>query len=175
MSNQQNIEQFFHAFQQKIEQAQQRLPDIIGTEVLNSALDNFRDESFFGDKWPARKDKKNTRKLLVKTGALQRSPRVIRSQPGLVTVGSDVPYASVHNNGEEISRNARSETFIRNRHTKGKKKGLFSRGITRGQGFSFKAYTYSMPRRRFFGAHPKLKEHLQQIIKEEFQNALKGI
>jgi len=168
MSNQQNIEAFFQAFQQKVDAINQRLPDIIGTEVVNSALDNFRDESYFGEKWKPRKDRKNTRKLLVKTGALQRSPRIVRSQPGLVVVGSDVPYAAVHNNGGTIDRTARSETFVRNRFKRGTKKGLFRKGTTLGQGFTFKAYSYSMPQRQFLGPHPKLKAHLQQVIKDEF-------
>src|SRR5690606_18034887 len=168
MSNQQNIEAFFQAFQQKVDAINQRLPDIIGTEVVNSALDNFRDESYFGEKWPKRKDKTNTRKLLVKTGTLQRSPRIARSQPGLVVVGSDVPYAAVHNNGEIINRAARSETFVRNRNSRGINKGRFRRGTTTGKGFTFKAYSTTMPRRQFLGAHPKLKQHLESVIKEEF-------
>lgn len=175
MSNQQNIDAFFQNFLHRVEAVNQRLPDIVGTEVINSTLDNFKTESFFGDKWPKRKDKKNTRKLLINTGTLQRSPRIVRSQPGLVVVGSDVPYAAVHNNGGEINRNARSETFIRNRYKTGKKKGAFKRGTTLGQGFTFKASTYNMPMRKFLGSHPKLKTHLEQVIKEEFINELKGI
>lgn len=182
MSNQQNIDIFFQNFLHRVEAVNERLPGIIGTEVINSALDNFKDESFFGEKWPARKDKKkNTRKLLVKTGQLQRSPRIVRSQPGLVRVGSDVAYAAVHNNGEEINRAARSETFIRNRHKTGKKgkmfggMGAFSKGTTPGQGQTYKAYSYSMPTRKFLGSHPKLKVKLEQIIKDEFITELKSI
>lgn len=173
MSNQQNIEQFFQAFQRRIEAVNQKLPGIIGTEVINSATDNFRSESYFGKKWPKRKDKKNTRKLLVKTGTLQRSPRIIRSQPGLIAVGSDVPYAPIHNNGGNINRAARSETFVRHRYKSGKRKGLFKRGTTTGQGFTFKNYSINMPRRQFLGAHPKLKSSLQNIIKEEIESAFK--
>lgn len=173
MSNQQNIQQFFAQFQQKVNAVQQRLPDIIGTEVVNSSLDNFRSESFFGEKWEERKDKKNKRKLLIKTGTLQRSPRIVSSMIGHVVVGSDIPYASVHNNGGTINRTARSETFVRNRFKNGTKKGLFKRGTTAGQGMTFKAYSYSMPVRKFLGSHPKIKSHLLKVIKEEFTNEFK--
>jgi|SRR5690606_22293235 len=173
MSNQQNIEQFFSEFTRKVEAVQQRLPDILGTEVVNSAADNFKDESYFGDKWPKRKDKKNTRKLLVKTGTLHRSPRIIRSQPGLVVVGSDVPYAAIHNNGGNINRAARSETFVRNRYRTGKRKGMFKRGTTKGQGLTFRNYSINMPVRKFLGPHPKLKQNLQDIIKDEFTKEFK--
>ncbi len=172
MSNQQNIDAFFADFTRRVEEVKRILPDIVGTEVVNSAQDNFRTESFFGEKWPARKDKKNKRKLLVKTGALQRSPRIIQSMPGLVSVGSDVPYAEVHNEGGVINRSARSETFIRNRYKTGKKgemfggMGAFRKGTTAGKGQTYKAYSYSMPMRKFLGNHPKLKRHLEDTIKE---------
>lgn len=176
MSNSQNIDIFFQNFRQRVEAVNQRLPNIIGTEVINSVIDNFRDESFFGDKWPARQNKKNTRKLLIKSGNLQRSPRIVRSQPGLVVVGSDIPYAALHNNGGEINRNARSETFTRNRLKKGKNKGRFTRGTNPNkQGFTFKASSYNMPMRKFLGAHPKLKAQLETVIKTEFINELNNI
>lgn len=179
MNNQQNIQEYFREFQRKVDAVQQRLPAIIGTEVVNSALDNFRSESYFGEKWQPRKDKKNKRKLLIKTGALQRSPRVITSMIGHVTVGSDIEYASVHNNGETINRAARSETFVRNRYKTGDKgkmfggMGAFKKGTTPGQGQTYKAYSYSMPTRKFLGPHPKLKRHLEQEIKKEYENEFK--
>src|SRR5690606_31097120 len=122
MSNQQNIEQFFSEFTRKVEAVQQRLPDILGTEVVNSAADNFKDESYFGHKRPKRRHKKNPRKLLAKTRTLHRSPRTIRSPPGLVVVRSDVPDAAIHNTGGNINRAARSETLVRHRYRTGKRK-----------------------------------------------------
>lgn len=166
MSNQQNIADFFKDFERRVNYVKEALPEIVGTEVVNSALDNFKTESYFGEKWKERKDKKNKKKLLVNTGTLQRSPRVILSSPGMVTVGSDVPYAEVHNDGGMISRASRSETFIRNRYKNGSKKGRFKKGTTDGQGQTYKAYSYSMHMRKFLGPHPKLKAHLQETIKD---------
>lgn len=171
MSNQQNIDVFFQQFAHRIQAAQQKLPDIIGTEVINSAADNFREEAYFGEKWKPRKDKRNKRKLLVKSGILHRSPRVVRSQPGLVIVGSDVPYAAIHNDGGSINRAARSETFVRNRVKRGARKGSFRRGTTAGRGQTYRSYTINMPRRRFLGAHPVLKKKLEGVIKQEIYKA----
>lgn len=174
MSNQQNIEQFFKAFTQRVQQVQQQLPGIIGTEVVNSALDNFKKESFEDNKWPARKDKNNNRKLLIKSGTLRRSISILSQGQSRVTVGSTLPYAAVHNYGGTINRAARSETFTRNRHKRGVKKGLFRRGtVQQQQGFTFKAYSYSMPKRQFLGATPKLKQHLENVIREELTKAFK--
>lgn len=167
MSNQQNIADFFADFERRVNYVKEALPEIVGTEVVNSALDNFKTESYFGEKWQERKDKKNKRKILVgKTGDLRRSPRIITSSPGLVNVGSDVPYAEVHNDGGKINRASRSETFVRNRFKTGTKKGKFKKGTTDGQGQTYKAYSYSMPTRKFLGPHPKLKAHLQETIKD---------
>jgi len=180
MNNQQNIDAFFTQFAQKVQNVQQRLANIIGTEVVNASLDNFRTESFEGQKWPARKDKKNRRKLLVKTGALQRSVRIVSSSLTRITVGSDLPYAEIHNNGGIINRAARTEMFIRNRHQRGRLgklfggKGAFRRDTKPGKGTTYKSYTINMPQRRFLGSSPRLKNHLQGIIKEEFLNEFKN-
>lgn len=90
---QQNIDDFFNRVMAKVQNFQERLPDIVATEAINATVDNFRDESYFGEKWKPRKDKKNKRKLLIKSGTLQRSPRIFVSQPGLVVIGTEVPYA----------------------------------------------------------------------------------
>jgi len=175
MSNQQNINTFFDSFIQKVQEVNTKLPDIIGTEVINATIDNFKTSSYFGEKWPKRKDKK-THALLIKSGALHRSHRIVRSQPGLVIVGSDIPYAEIHNNGGTINRAPRSETFVRNRYKTGKKGkmfggiGAFRKGTTAGKGQSYKAYSMTMPMRKFLGPHPKLKENLEQVIREEFNN-----
>lgn len=176
MSNQKNIDRFFSEFNRRFQQATKDLPDLLGTEVVNEALQNFEEESFDSNKWPERKDKKNTRPLLVRTGALRRSISILSSSPRHVVVGSVLPYASIHNYGGTINRAARSETFTRNRRKRGKRKGTFTRGTTPNQrGFSFNSYSYSMPRRQFIGATPRLKDKLETFIQTRLTRAFKGI
>ena len=179
MNNQQNIDSFFQRFQDKLTEAQKDANHHIEVTVVNSVLDNFRTESYFGDQWAKRKDKKNTRKLLVKSGILYRSVGVLRSQPGLVVIGSQIPYASVHNNGETINRASRSETFVRNRYkngTRGKMfggMGAFKKGTSPGKGQTYRAYSHSMPQRRFLGPHPILIEELKTVLSQNFTLKLK--
>lgn len=178
MNNKQNIDQFFDQFFQRLQQVQQHLPDIVGTETVNSALDNFKDQSFEGEKWPARKDKKNKRPLLVNRGILRRSVGIMAKGHNWVSAGSPLVHASIHNYGGTINRAERSELFTRNRHKKGKLgkmfggMGAFRKGTSPGKGMTFKAYSISMPRRQFLGATPKLKMHLENVIKEEIVKAL---
>jgi len=177
-NNQQKIDAFFNRFAQKVQQAQQRIPQLVGTEVVNSAINNFQTESYFGQKWPARQNKKNQKKLLVKNGFLWRSIRVIKTTPTTVTIGSDLPYARIHNEGGKIARKARQAVITHKRYTKGIKKGktLFAKNNERAN-FSQKAtigaYTINMKQRQFLGAHPKLKAHLLKVVETELKTALK--
>lgn len=169
-NNQQKIDAYFNAFQARIQQAIDQVPKIGGVEVVNFALDNFKAQAWNGTPWEKRKHKPKrgagNQQLLVQSGRLRKSIRVTRTTATSVTVGSDVPYARAHNDGALISRNAHSETFVRNRYSTGKRKGLFKKGTSSGQGFTFKASSFNMPQRQFLGGSPELKQRLQKVIKE---------
>jgi len=176
MTNEEKINAYLQQLTQRIYNVHQRLAPLVGAEVINHTLDNFKNQSFDGQKWPRRKDKKNTKPLLVKSGRLRRgsSWRVLSSSPTRVTVGTDVPYARIHNDGGTIQRAARSETFVRNRYRRGPKArmfggmGAFQRGTTPGRGQTYKAYNISMPQRRFLGISKKLASDIKALIKEEY-------
>ena len=172
MTNQQKIDQAFERFNQRIRELEQILPQVLANEAINDVIENFETESFNNTPWPKRKDKKDLRKLLVKSGILRRSPQVYGFRARGFTLGSDIPYASVHNNGEIVNKMARSETFTRNRITKGIKKGRFRKGVESGQGFSFKAYSYKMPMRRFIGDSTKLRRRLYNAGQQEYLNIM---
>ncbi|MDM1048047.1 phage virion morphogenesis protein [Sphingobacterium hotanense] len=179
MSNSQNINLFFKEFQNRIIEAETDVRLTVEGILLETTLDNFQNSGFFGEKWVPRKSKKKTHKVLLDTEALRDSIKILRSQPGLVIIGSQSHYASIHNNGGIIQRTARSETFVRNRHKKGKLgemfggKGAYAKGTSAGRGMTIKAYSISMPRRQFLGSHPKLIGKLEQGIREVFTSKFK--
>ena len=88
-----------------------RLPGMLGEEARGFFLDNYRkggfeDASF--TPWVARKPRTGKgakrdegRALLVRSGRLRRSIRILSTGPGYVVVGSDVFYARFHNEGVE--------------------------------------------------------------------------
>ena len=172
MSNQANIDAFFNDFANRVVQATANVIPVLANDTVNYALENFDKESFENVAWKPRKDKNNTRSLLVKSGRLKRSVRVVRTTVNSFAVGSDMPYAAVHNNGGEINRAARTETFVRNRSISGKRKGKFAKGTTTGQGFTFKASSYNMPQRRFLGASATLRDRLTTLAKAEILKAI---
>ncbi|ADY51526.1 hypothetical protein Pedsa_0954 [Pseudopedobacter saltans DSM 12145] len=167
MSNQFQIqlENFFARFNQHFDEA---VPTIIAETANEYYRESFVKKSFDGKPWPALsknyKPKRGT--MMVRSANLINSIRPGVVSPSLVTsrAGSTkVPYARVHNEGEQISRTARSETFMRNRYKAGNKKGKFKRGATYNtKGYTFKAYSYNMPQRQFMG---HAKELNQRIVK----------
>lgn len=170
----QQITNVFGTIRAKLTRTLDELPLIVGNAAVNYSLDAFAKQAWEGKPWDKRKSKKDTgRSLLVKSGRGKRSVRVIRTAPGLVVVGSDIPYMRVHNEGETIRRAARSETFTRNRYTKGDKKGKFKRGTKDGQGMSFKAYSFKMPQRTFLRGSPLFIAAMKRVISTELQNAIK--
>lgn len=168
MSNKQKIDDAFNKFNNRIDELKRVLPTILANEAVNDTLENFKKESFNGMPWQKRKGKDQARNLLVKSGALRRSPQVYGYKSNGFILGSDLPYAAVHNYGLTIKRSARSETFTRNRATKGIKKGQFRKGTNIGQGFSFKAYQHKMPQRQFIGDNIGLRTRLYKAAKEEY-------
>lgn len=151
----------------------------MGNEAVNFSLDRFKNQNWIGDTtepWAPRatQNKKNAgRAILVQTGRLRRGTRVVSIGENKVVIGNDVPYARIHNYGGKITRHARSETFLRNRITRGVRKGKFKKGTTAGKGFSFKAGVITMPRRQFLGRSQFLVIRLKRVGQSQILKALK--
>lgn len=100
-------------------------PRYVGNIAVNFYKDSFRRQGFINqgglERWPGRKGKgknKLKRAILVKSGRLRRSPRIIRTGLGYVVVGSDVPYARIHNEGGRIQATQKVGSFKRKAYTR---------------------------------------------------------
>jgi len=162
-------EQGILRLQQKARVFLTRLPLLIGNEAVNFSLDNFRRQGFLGntmERWPKRKkswSKKgnNSRNVLISTGRLRRSVRVIRATIDAVVIGSDVPYAKAHNEGLKLGVIQSVKAF------------------TRKDGANVKAHTrrinMKLPRRRFIGNSPYLNQRLERVATAEFNKEIKTL
>lgn len=106
----------------KIQMAQIRLQKslndfvvVMGTDAKNHFVRSFRNQGFEDasiEKWQPRKGEimssgiakvrkkdKSSRAILVKTGDLRRSIKVLNKSYRSITLGSDLPYAQIHNDG----------------------------------------------------------------------------
>ena len=167
--------------QQRIQQTVLALPAKLGTAAVNWTVDSFQYQAWRGsapEAWKPRspKAKRNiSRAILISTGNLRRSIRIMSLNGGSVTIGSSLPYAAAHNNGSNgtVAVNG----FNRNRYAKAK---VFNTTTRRGQTVTTVASSHSvsghsrnvnMPKRQFMpqseNDSPMFKEALIQVIKQE--------
>lgn len=133
----------------------------IGAEAVNFALDNFKNQGFTGaafQPWPPRKNPtawgtapaRASRSLLVDSGTLKGSIRVLRSNAEEVVIGTDVPYAKAHNEGFKGQVVQEVKAF------------------TRRNGQSVKAFTrtinQNIPQRQFIGDSPYLMQRAKRMF-----------
>lgn len=115
------------AVQQEFNDLMRQMPTIVGKQAENFYKESFRRQGFLDvgvSKWPARKfprkrdqGKKKEGAILVASGDLRRSVKIRAKGTNYVRVGSDLPYAQIHNEGGIIIGNAN----IR-KHTREQKK-----------------------------------------------------
>jgi len=97
-------EQFFEAFRQKLLQSQDDFLTIIEVETENFVDDNFEAQGYTDTNftaWQPRKDPKNDRKLLTKSGDLKRAATTARRSHQSVEFILNLPYAQPHNEGSD--------------------------------------------------------------------------
>lgn len=150
-------EQAFRILERKFRKTMTRMPIIVGNEAVNFTLDNFMRQGFLGNtfqRWLSRKqgwkkDNRSRRNVLINTGRLRRSIRIVRTTTNMVVIGSDVPYARAHNEGSRL--------------------GVIQevRSFTRKNGSEVKAHTrkvnQNLPRRQFIGNSPYLNTRIKRV------------
>lgn len=177
--NMANEKQVFDRIRARLQSAVKSLPTIIGNEAVNFSLDRFKQQNWIDnttEPWaPRKRETKRSlgKAILIDRARLRNSIRVIAKTDNKVVIGTDVPYARIHNYGGTIQRHARSETFVRNRISRGVRKGKFKRGTTAGKGFTFKAGTARMPRRQFLGRSQFLIIRLKRVGQAQLLKALR--
>jgi len=147
----------------------------IGTHAVTYSKGNFRRQGFAGVPWAKRKkDKTPGRGTLIKSGHLRSSIHITGTTDDSVSVGTDVPYARIHNEGGEINHPSRA--VILSYQKKGGKLKLGKtktesqqRKITEIRRGTVPAYTQRMPKRQFLGNTAELHGQLKRLIKRELQ------
>ncbi len=171
-------------------------PTLAGNEVVNFAKDNFRKRGFQGSSfiaWRPRKQRtrwgitprNKGRALLVDTGRLRRSIRVLYTNQQGVAVGSDVPYAAAHNNGlrlgiiQNVRQHQRRKTkfgAIQGKALKTRSKVTFGR-VDTGNKSVVKAHrrriNQRIPERRYLGESPYLSRNINKVCTAALMKALR--
>jgi phage gpG-like protein len=161
-------------------EAHSHLPAEVATIAVNFSKERFREQAWL-DKtktaWKPRKNnrsggKKKSQTLLVNTGRLKRSIRKISATPDAVIIGTDVPYAKIHNEGGIINENVAvkqhdKKSFTRKR--KGRKETVKAHTIKS----HIRKLNIKVPARPFIGNSYTLEKRILLHIKARFVRALK--
>lgn len=175
----------FQAFYNKTKRTMARFPVLAATVAENFFKDSFNQQGWSGETqemWKKRQTDKNThdsgRAILVKSGRLKRSIRRIRADWQAIIVGTNEPYAEIHNDGFRGTEHVRQHfrigtkkavTRYKKDNTASKSKSAFKR--IKGREHQVKAHMrrMNMPRRRFIGNSPFLNQRIDRVFVNEFQ------
>lgn len=144
---------------------------------------NFERQGFFSEKWQRRKSP--TRPggaILLDTGKLRRSIKSSSTSDSIV-FSSDLPYASIHNEGGEIKVTRKMKAYFWHKYYEatgsfGRKKNGEARKDKRTVQLSTEAGFWKLlalmkegssikiPKRQFLGASPEVEQAVREIIEE---------
>lgn len=141
---------------------------------------NFSKERFVRKNWVddsrepwkdrAREDRGS---LMIRTGRLKRSIRKIKASRNSVTIGTNVPYAEIHNEGmTDKTVRVRAHTRKRKDKTVKRKDKTVKR---KDKTVKVKAHSrkMDMPQRRFIGESALLQRRLERNLQKQLNNILK--
>ncbi len=182
-----NNAQIIHIKAQALKQRLLTLPVKMADTAILFTKQRFREQAWADTStqpWKPRKAgaKRNKgRALLVSSGRLRRSIRLIRTTADSATIGSDVPYARIHNDGfrgvESVKAHTRHK-YTKSRVETGKltktgKMGMQTVSTISGD-IQVKAHTrrMNMPRRRFMGESAALRNQINRLVSSEIMKAL---
>lgn len=169
--------------------ARKALPNEVAALAVKFSKERFRDQAWYDNNkeaWKARKQrrqggKRKSQTLLVNTGRLKRSIRKIKADQNEVRIGTDVPYAEIHNNGGKITASANVKSYTRKAHSRkahsrSRKGNVESVPAQNVSSHSVKAHRRKMntaiPQRQFIGNSAKLARDIEKLIVDRFEKAM---
>ena len=161
----------------RVQHLRDRLPLLIGNEVVNFALDNFDKQGFDTGtvvrKWQPRKhgDRPGGAILVGKqSGRLRRSIRQLRRTDTSVWVGSDEVYSGIHNEGGtlRVTVTPKSRRYFWAMYYETKKDYWKWMALTKKPQLTIK-----MPERRFLGNSAELDRRIIRLIERELEKIFK--
>lgn len=151
-----------------------RMTAEFGIDAVNFTKERFRRKDWHNqvhEPWKPRK-RADRGSLMVRTGRLKRSIRKLVQGDAYVVIGTDVPYARIHNEGGKTKKNV----YVR-AHTRQRKPGKTrpgASGIINVKSHSRKM-NLTLPQRQFLGKSRALELRLQLRLKKSVEGVLGNI
>jgi len=146
---------------------------------------NFQRKGFFSDKWKETKHPNSRGSLMMRTGMLRKS--ISSSISGSnITWSSSVPYASIHNEGGNITVTKKMKSFFWAMYYKSSG-AVSGKGSKRDQSMNAEASKWKamalMPvgkiikieQRQFIGDHRNVREAVENVFQENSEEFRKYI
>ena len=154
----------------------------IGVIAVNFSKERFVQKNWLSNKresWQARK-RPARGSILVRSGRLKRSVRKISQGNYYVYIGTDVPYAQIHNEGGEINKTVTVKAYSRRNTARARSERTgrkLKKRIETGQS-NVKAHTrkmnIKMPKRQYLGEsailNRRIERHLSKELDREISN-----
>lgn len=129
----------------------------IGNEIVNYSKDSIRRESWGTKQWPPPKERDG--KMLIDSGKLWNSIEIKEVNDEMVSVGSDVEYADIHNSGGKIKVTSKMKKYFWRKFN--------STGNSRWKAMAL-SNEIVIPQRQFLGMNDELESKIENIIKEKW-------
>ena len=144
-----------------------RLVKRSGVVAVNFSKERFVKKDWLDgnsrEAWKKRK-KPDRGSLMVKSGRLKRSIRKLSEGDYFVYVGTDVPYAQIHNEGGNINKTITVRTHSRTR-----------KGRTETVKSHRRKMKMTMPKRQFLGDSNALAKRIERFANVEINNEIQKL
>ncbi|WP_338813733.1 phage virion morphogenesis protein [Bernardetia sp. Wsw4-3y2] len=153
---------------QKLENLKRTINPILANEALVFFQDNFRRQGFLDkslENWKARKPSASRNKgrgILIDSGALRNSLRVVKVNNKSFVIGTNIKYAAIHNQGGKIDARVSVKGHTRRGRTGRQKVKAHNRKMN-----------LTIPQRKFLGSSYTLRKELEKLFIEEIQDCFK--
>lgn len=159
-----------------------KIPEKAATLAVNFSKERFVEQSWKDtskEKWASRSINGNRSKrrrngaILVGTGRLKRSIRKIQVGSDYAIIGTDVPYAQIHNDGGVVKATATVKTFTKKAYTRkrnGRRENVKSHTVSSHK----RTINFKMPKRQFMGESLTLVKRIENVITVEYIKAMRG-
>lgn len=189
MTKVEGLQDFFNKVD-KLEKAYNKLPNEFAAIAVKFSKERFRKQNWL-DKSPVKWEKRVQRRkggvrrsqtLLVDKGRLKRSIRKIHADRKRIIIGTDVPYAGIHNFGGKIQKKVTVKQHTVSAHTrkahtrkiKGRKRSVPATNVKSHIVDSHqRMMNLTIPQRQFMGNSHTLSKSIIKHGVNRFDKALK--
>ena len=158
----------------------EKFPNMAAIEAVNFSKERFVQKNWVDRSRVAwkKRERKDRGSLMTKSGRLKRSIRKLSYTRNSVTIGTDVPYAQIHNDGGTINKTVRVKSHTRKvtKRARSERTGrVLKKRVSNGT-TTVKAHTRKMnttyPQRQFLGESALLMRRIERLTQREIDKIL---